>query len=494
MPRYHYTDPLIDGTDLAGLVAPHVRKLRWFLDHGYQPHYYQTLFHTMTDPETQLLCRFRQLVAGRRGGKTKSAAEEVNYYIENPAEYWLDAHGIVSDEPIHCWALSKDNVVGRAALLMFRAVLRRTEARARYNENRAEKYFEHDNGGLLEFKTAKDPESLRGMGLHILWLDEAAFIPTKRAYEVASPSLDDAEGIVIGTTTPAGKNWYYDEFFGAPESETRTAPEMGSVEYRSLDNEHFKRRVWEYRKRTVHPLLFKQEYEASFDSMVGVELPGIWLTKHFYDHNDLEDDDGRPLLLRKFLGVDPAVSLSEDADHFAMMLGGIDDLGRCYLLKEYKGRLPFAEQIDLVAEWHEKYRPHLIGVESVAYQAVLAQQLIRLPTMPPILPMLSSGKKSERILAMSPLFKIGRVRCHRDLGNFIDEWLNYNSKISNPNDDLLDACEMMLRTAGALLPPSDRSSWDDDDEPAASMEVLAARSRRKVPDRGDFDDVLGAEW
>jgi hypothetical protein len=210
------------------------------------------------------------------------------------------------------------------------------------------------------------------MGLHILWLDEAAFIPTRRAYEVASPSLDDAEGVVIGTTTPAGKNWYYTEFFGDKGGDLRSAPEMGSVEYRSIDNEHFKQRVWEYRKRTVHPLLFKQEYEASFDSMVGRELPGMWLTAHFYDQEDLHDEDGKAIHLRRYLGVDPAISLNDAADYFAMMLGGVDQFGRTYLLKEYKGRLPFGEQIDVIAEWHERFRPQLIGVEAQAYQAALA--------------------------------------------------------------------------------------------------------------------------
>jgi predicted phage terminase large subunit-like protein len=494
VPRYHYSQPPLEGAALAGLVAPHVKKLRWFLENGYTPHYYQLLFHVLADPTTSHLCRFRQLVAGRRGGKTKSAAEEVNYYIENPADYWMDFHGLVRDEPIHAWVLSKDNVVGRAALIMFRSVLRRTGAKDRYQENRAEKYFDHSNGGLLEFKTAKDPESLRGMGLHILWLDEAAFIPTARAYEVASPGLDDNEGVVIGTTTPAGKNWYYTEFFGEAGGDLRRAPEMGSVEYRSIDNEHFKERVWQYRKRTVHPLLFKQEYEASFDSMVGKELPGLWLTEHFYERADLEDEDGKALRLRRYLGVDPAVSLNDDADHFAMMLGGVDDLGRCYLLKELKTRLPFAEQIDVVAQWHERYRPHLIGVESVAYQAVLAQQLQRLPSMPPVIPMLAVGKKAERILSMSPLFKIGRVRCSKDMHHFIDEWLNYNSTMSNPDDDLLDATEMMLRTAGALLPPADRTRWDDDTEPASDINVLVERSRRMVPNRDEYDEILGAEW
>jgi hypothetical protein len=50
-------------------------KYFWFLQHGYRPHIWQSLFHSATDDD--VLTPFRHLVAGRRGGKTLSAAWEV---------------------------------------------------------------------------------------------------------------------------------------------------------------------------------------------------------------------------------------------------------------------------------------------------------------------------------------------------------------------------------------------------------------------------------
>jgi predicted phage terminase large subunit-like protein len=488
--RIRYTDPQPSAAELAQLAAPYAMKLRWMMEHGYTPHYHQIRFHTLTDPDTGRICRFRSLTAGRRGGKTTAAAEEVVYYIENPSAYWWDFHNVESNDPLHGWVLSPNSIVGRAALLTVRRALRRTKLRG-WAENRAGNYFDHQNGSLLEFKTAVDPESLVGMGLHFMWLDEAGRIPTQDAYDVASPALSDHEGMVMATTTPKGKNWFYREFFG-PDSDDD--PAFGSVEYRSLDNPHFKRREWEYRKRRYHPLMFKQEYEASFDSMAGKELSGQWLAEHFYTDSDLEDHEGRRLQLTRYMAVDPAISLSDDADYFAMTLWGVTQDARVFLLDTYRGRLPFPDQLDLIQDWHLQHRPMIIGVEAVAYQAALAQALMRLASMPPIAEIHTREKKSSRILAMSPLFRIGRARIRSTHKDFIDEWLGYDSQQKNPQDDLLDAAEIGLRVAGVLIPPV-RDDWDDPAHGPGSIEEAAwqdhpARRKREPT----HDPTMGLDY
>ena len=111
-------------------------------------------------------------------------------------------------------------------------------------------------------------------------------------------------------------------------------------------------------------------------------------------------------------------------------------------------------------DWHMMHRPHLIGVESNAYQAVLAQQAARMANLPPVVPMLAKGKKQERILAMSPLFRVGKCRVQETDRDFINQWLNYDTTLKNPEDDCLDAVEIALRTAGALMPPATESLTD----------------------------------
>ena len=111
----------------------------------------------------------------------------------------------------------------------------------------------------------------------------------------------------------------------------------------------------------------------------------------------------------------------------------------------------------------------------------------------------AKGKKSERILTMSPLFRVGKVRVREDHYDFIDEWINYDSTLKNPKDDCLDAVEIALRTAGALFPDPtqdmtphfDDTSWlprGTDINDLARADLPGNRNKRAS------DDHMGAEW
>src|SRR5207248_11614941 len=133
----------------------------------------------------------------------------------------------------------------------------------------------------------------------------------------------------------------------------------------------------------------------------------------------------------------PATSIRDDADDFAMAIIGVtEDNSQAYLLKTFRGHVPFPEQIDLIREWNLQYRPMYIGVESVAFQAALTQQLMRLPGMPNIVPIFPKGKKQERIMAMAPFFKTGRIRIHRTERDFIDQWVSWDSTKKSIHDDM----------------------------------------------------------
>lgn len=469
-------------------------KLYFFLKSGYKPHLWQTAFHFATTDER--ITRFRHLVAGRRGGKTLSAAWEVLYYSMFPEEFHRDVHGVDSDRPLWVWCLAKDFKIGRPSLLTFLEVLRQSGLvkDKDYTYNKVEKVFEFKQSStLVEFKTADDPQSLRGAGLDILWVDEAAFVPNRDAWDVVRPAMADKLGILITTTTPIGENWFYEEFWSEKALDD---PTIFSVEYTSIDNPYFPIEEWEREKRDRHPIIFKREYMASFKAMHGIELEGDWL--HYYtigqpgpDDIQVPRSDGGRLDLRLFIGVDPAVSLSDTADHFAMVLVGVTrDNTQVFLLDVFKERVAFPDQLDKIREWQLKYRPELIGIEANAYQRALVQQASRLDGFPGIVPILSRGKKFERILAMAPLFKIGKIRIHRKHTDFIDEWVGYDSTVKNPKDDVLDAVEIALGLAGVLLPvmlePEKLLPQTSIHEEA--MEVLR---RQKNIDR--YDPELGSE-
>lgn len=486
--HYKNGNPIPDMETAVALAKPMPHKLGWFLEHEYIPHPYQMSFHFNIDPNTGRLTRNRHLVAGRRGGKTLSAAREVVYYAQNPAAFHKDAHGKEETRPLHVWVLTKDYPMGLPALMAFRESLKLAglEHGKEYKENRGNRWFEFANGSFVQFKTADDPQSLRGAGLDILWIDEAALIPTDEAWEVSRPALSNTLGTVITTTTPMGKNWLWHKFWEEQEGNSS----HGHIEYRSIDSPYFPESEWLEEKKRMHPMLFAREYMASFDAMVGRELQGDWL--HYYGKEEIQGQK-----LRKVIGVDPAISLADTADRFAIALIGIKpDNSQAYLLEQWAGHIPFPEQVDLIKEWWLKYEPQYISVEKVAYQIALAQQLMRLPGLPPIAQVPAKGKKWERILSMAPLFQLGRIKIRTDHVDFINEWLNFDSQLSNPEDDCLDSVEIALRGAGVVLPRTETEKKVlPFDHPAADMEELRQRDLpKRNSDYKGVDEHLGADW
>lgn len=467
-------------------------KFLWFAQRGYLPHMYQILFHGAAGPDGWIQ-RFRHLVAGRRGGKTMSAAWEVAFYALHPRQFHLDVHGKESDEPLWIYVVAPDHKVGRASLLTFLSVLRKLELvkGKDYEYNKTEKIIEFPDGTMIEFRSAVDPQALRGAGLDILWFDEAALFSNSEAWNVVRPALGDKIGLLITTTTPFGRNWFYDEFF-SPKAQKDA--QQFRVEYTSLDNPHFPKIVWDYEREHTHPFLFKQEYLASFDALAGIELQSDWL--HYYvagkatplQHPfDIRLDP--EVDLRKFMAVDPAISIRDSADDFAMAIIGVTmDNSQVYLLKTFKGHIPFPEQLDMISEWNLQYRPQYIGIESNAYQAALTQQAMRLPGMPNIVPIFSKGKKEQRIMAMAPLFKTGRIRLHRTMHDFIDQWVSWDSTKKKIHDDVLDAVEIALGLAGVLLPSVAQHLADEAlNRPAASLEEAARRELAELDQIGRKD-------
>ena len=491
-----------NAAELARTVVPDVLKrfpikAWWFSSRPtpYQPHSWQWAFHgAHTDNK---LRGFRHLVAGRRGGKTLSAAWEILFYALHPEEFHRDAHGIESSRPLWIWALAKDFQAGRPALITFLDVLNQAGlVKDRdFKYNRAARTFEFiESGTLVEFKSADDPQSLRGAGLDILWIDEAAFLPNRDAWDVVRPALADREGIIITTTTPWGKNWFYETFF---VGDALKDDNQFRVSYTSLDNPYFSKKRWDYELKYMHPVVFAAEYLAAFDAMAGVALSGDWLKYYVLGNPDTRTDDisvprtGDKYDLRVFIGIDPAISIADDADDFAMAVIGLTkDNTQAFLLDYYLGHIAFPDQIEKIQEWFYRWSPELIGVESNAFQRALEQQANRIQGFPGVVPVFSKGKKEERILRMAPLFKIGKVRINKRQGEFIDQWVSFDPEAKNQKDDLLDAVEIALGVANVLLPgPPEVDYKPDNGFDTHAAEMIRQSKRAKIlvdPELGEM--------
>lgn len=204
----------------------------------YRPHRFQWAFHASR-------ARFRLFIAGRRGGKTKAAANEaVKLAATIPG-----GHG---------WIVAPSYPISRVA---WREFLRVLPPELIKNINKAERVVELINGHVVECRSAHRPDDLVGVGLDWLWIDEAARVKRAAWEENLRPTLSDKKGRAFFTTTPKGKGWVYELYC---HGQDRLMPEYENFHFTTYENPHIDHDEIELAKKTLPEMVFRQEYLAEF--------------------------------------------------------------------------------------------------------------------------------------------------------------------------------------------------------------------------------------
>lgn len=195
--------------------------------------------------------RFRVVIAGRRSGKTHEVGVELATAAgEKPnSRAWYIAP---------TYRQARDIAWGT-----FRAMIPPEMIVGRPNEQRLE--IQLINGSAISLKGADDPDSLRGPGLDFAAFDEFAWIDPY-AWDVVRPMLADRMGRAIFTTTPAGHNWAYDLY---QRGLAGGDPDWRSWQYTTRDAGIVAESEVEAARRDLDPRIFRQEYEASFETLQG---------------------------------------------------------------------------------------------------------------------------------------------------------------------------------------------------------------------------------
>lgn len=114
-------------------------------------------------------------------------------------------------------------------------------------------------GAEVRFRTAEDPEKLRGPNLSGAWLDEASLMD-REAFNITIACLREQgeQGWLSLTFTPKGTgHWTYD-LFGKPRADTEV------VHARTKDNPFLPSQFYETLKRQYPTVLAAQELEGEF--------------------------------------------------------------------------------------------------------------------------------------------------------------------------------------------------------------------------------------
>jgi hypothetical protein len=194
--------------------------------------------------------RFKVVVAGRRFGKTHLAIRE------------LCRHARLPDQTV--WYVAP--TYKQAKMIAFKALKRKLmDLRWAKKINETELSFELKNGSIIALKGADNYDSLRGIGLDYLVLDEFADIDQEAWTETLRPTLSDREGGALFIGTPKGMNWAHDlytMFEDYPD-------EWASFQYTTIEGGNVKPEEVEAARRSLDERTFRQEFEATFETFSG---------------------------------------------------------------------------------------------------------------------------------------------------------------------------------------------------------------------------------
>jgi predicted phage terminase large subunit-like protein len=127
------------------------------------------------------------------------------------------------------------------------------------------------NGRRISIKGADRPDSLRGVGLSYVVLDEYAFMKEEVWETIISPCLTRSEGGALFIGTPDGKNHFYNLFLQGMSDQPEFS-DWKSWHFPSTDNIFLNPKEIAHAKDRMSVDRFRQEYEASFESGAGIIL------------------------------------------------------------------------------------------------------------------------------------------------------------------------------------------------------------------------------
>lgn len=254
---------------------------------------------------------------------------------------------------------------------------------------------------FIEFRSALRPELIEGNGYRFIMVNEAGIIFRRGEYlynNVIKPSLIDyPDSRLILAGTPKGANSLYHDLHLKAE---RSVPGYYTKQISSYENPFFTRRQIDDATSEIDEVMRQQEIYAQFISNSDV----------FVDYKDIRyiDSIPRTQLTRVVAGVDLAVSDSDSADYTAVCVLGIDIENRIYILDLQRGKFKFNEILAFIDRVVKPHLPDIIGVESVAAQEYIAQELRRVSKYY-IQSVKVKNDKSYRFMPVAGKYKSGLV-------------------------------------------------------------------------------------
>lgn len=197
--------------------------------------------------------RFRVVVAGRRWGKSKlSMMTMLSWVTKKNQKIWYVAPTYKMAKQI-MWNELKTWVP------------REWVTKIRENELS----MEFRNGSRIDLKGADKPDSLRGVSLDFLVLDEFQDISPDTWKTVLRPTLADRKGHALFIGTPKSYNLLYEVYRLGQNKAKQMSKQWMSWQFPTITSPFIPKAEIETARKDMDEKSFRQEFLASFESMSG---------------------------------------------------------------------------------------------------------------------------------------------------------------------------------------------------------------------------------
>ena len=386
----------------------------------------------MTDLNIQLLdwqkqvwsddTRFKIVAAGRRTGKSRLAA-------------WMLIVNALQADRGHVFYVAPTQ--GQARDIMWQTLLELAHPVVT-NAHINNLQIKLVNGATISLKGADRPETMRGVSLKFLVMDEYADMKPEVFEQILRPALADQKGAALFIGTPMGRNHFYDlyKYAELEDDESYTAWHFTSYDNELLDPEEI-----DLAKKSMSSYAFRQEFMASFEARGSEMFKEEWVK---FGETPEIGDYYISIDLAGFEDVSKKRTKNSKLDESAIAVVKVNENG-WHLENIIYGRWDLAETARKIFEVVRDYRPISVGIErGISKQAVMSplMDLMKQRGRFFVVEELTHGnrKKTDRIMwALQGRFENGQITLGQGEWNsrFMDQLFQFPDPLTH--DDLVDA-------------------------------------------------------